>query len=129
MALLLQHHHPGMSSATFKTTTVYVLKKSHCRILFSLALQPQFGPWPTSMKLSVSLRFSRSWTVGRTPWVGDQLVARPLPVHKCRKMHTHTLNIHDLSWIRTHDPGFRASETVHTLDCPATMTSHCRIRE
>jgi hypothetical protein len=27
---------------------------------FSLALQPQIGPWPTSMKLSVSLRFSRS---------------------------------------------------------------------
>jgi hypothetical protein len=27
---------------------------------FSLALQPQFGPWPTSMKLSVPLRFSRS---------------------------------------------------------------------
>jgi hypothetical protein len=27
---------------------------------FSLALHPQFGPWPTSMKLSVSLRFSRS---------------------------------------------------------------------
>jgi hypothetical protein len=27
---------------------------------FSLALQPQFGPGPTSMKLSVSLRFSRS---------------------------------------------------------------------
>jgi hypothetical protein len=24
------------------------------------ALEPQFGPWPTSMKLSVSLRFSRS---------------------------------------------------------------------
>jgi hypothetical protein len=27
---------------------------------FSLALQPQFGSWPTSMKLSVSLWFSRS---------------------------------------------------------------------
>jgi hypothetical protein len=27
---------------------------------FHLALQPQFGPWPTSMNLSVSLRFSRS---------------------------------------------------------------------
>jgi hypothetical protein len=26
----------------------------------TLALQPQFGPWPTSMKFSVSLRFSRS---------------------------------------------------------------------
>jgi hypothetical protein len=29
-------------------------------IFFPLALQPQFGPWPTSMKLSVSLRFTRS---------------------------------------------------------------------
>jgi hypothetical protein len=29
-------------------------------LFLSLALQPQFGPWPTSMKLSVSLRFSRS---------------------------------------------------------------------
>jgi hypothetical protein len=29
-------------------------------LFFSLALQPQFGPWPTSMKHSVSLRFSRS---------------------------------------------------------------------
>jgi hypothetical protein len=28
--------------------------------LFSLALQPQFRPWPTFMKLSVSLQFSRS---------------------------------------------------------------------
>jgi hypothetical protein len=76
---------------------------------FSLALQPQFGPWPTSMKLSVSVRFSRSY---RTPWAGDQLVARPLPVHKHRKMHTYTqtLNIHALSGIRTHDPSFRASE-------------------
>jgi hypothetical protein len=26
---------------------------------FSLALQPQFGPWPTSKEPSVSLRFSR----------------------------------------------------------------------
>jgi hypothetical protein len=36
-------------------------KYAHCIVmnLFSLALQPQFGPCPTSMKLSVSLRFSR----------------------------------------------------------------------
>jgi hypothetical protein len=31
-----------------------------CIYFFSLALQPQFGHWPTSMKLCVSLRFSRS---------------------------------------------------------------------
>jgi hypothetical protein len=56
---------------------------------FPLALQPTFGPWHTSMKLFVSLQFPRSWTFGRTPWMGDQLVARPLPVHKHRKTHIH----------------------------------------
>jgi hypothetical protein len=29
-------------------------------LFFPMALQPQFGTWPTSMKLSISLRFSRS---------------------------------------------------------------------
>jgi hypothetical protein len=81
---------------------------------FSLVLQLQFVPWPTSMKLSVSLRFSRSWTVGRTPWVGDQLVARPLYLYtnteKRIHIHRQTLNMHALSWIQTHVPGFRASE-------------------
>jgi hypothetical protein len=35
--------------------------------------------------------YSVSWsfTGGRTPWTGDQLVARPLPVHKHRKTRTH----------------------------------------
>jgi hypothetical protein len=56
---------------------------------FPLALQPTFGPWPTSMKFSVSLQFTRSWTFGKTPWTGDKLVARPLPVHKHRKTHIH----------------------------------------
>jgi hypothetical protein len=51
---------------------------------------PKFGPWPISVKLSVLLKFSRSNTVGRTPWAGDKLVARPLPVHKHIKTHTHT---------------------------------------
>jgi hypothetical protein len=32
----------------------------HSRFFFPLALQPQLGPWPTSMKLSVSLQFSKS---------------------------------------------------------------------
>jgi hypothetical protein len=31
---------------------------------------------------------TRSRTVGRTPWTGDQLVARPLPVEEHRKPHT-----------------------------------------
>jgi hypothetical protein len=84
----------------------------HFFFFFPLVLQPQFGPWPTSMKLSVSLRFTRSWAVGRTSWAGDQLATRPLPAHKHRKTHIHTqtLNIHALSGIQTYDPGFRVSE-------------------
>jgi hypothetical protein len=38
---------------------------------------------------SVSLQFTRSWAFGTTPLTGDQLVARPLPVHKHRKTHIH----------------------------------------
>jgi hypothetical protein len=56
---------------------------------FPLALQPTFEPWPTSMKLSVSLQFTSSGTFGRTRWTDDQLIARPLPVHKHRKPHIH----------------------------------------
>jgi hypothetical protein len=40
------------------------------------------------------------------------VISSSLPVHKHRKTHTqtHTLNIHALGGIRTHDPGFWASE-------------------
>jgi hypothetical protein len=39
----------------------------------SVALQP-FGLWPL-------FQFLNLYTVGRTPWTGDQRVARPLPKH------------------------------------------------
>jgi hypothetical protein len=46
---------------------------------------------PLAPTLEHMADFSVSWsfTKGRTPWTGDQLVARPLPVHKHRKTHTH----------------------------------------
>jgi hypothetical protein len=51
-------------------------------------------------------------TVSRTPWVGDQLVAKPLHLYTNteKRTDTQTLNIHALSGIRTQDPGFRESE-------------------
>jgi hypothetical protein len=66
------------------------------------------SPWNSPFNFS----FLELKTVSRTPWAGDQLVARPLLVHKHRKTHTYTqtLNIHALSGIRTHDPGFPESE-------------------
>jgi hypothetical protein len=53
-----------ISMFTVKKYFVIVYKCYMISILheffFPLALQPKFGPWPSSMKLSVSLRFTRS---------------------------------------------------------------------
>jgi hypothetical protein len=41
-------------------------------VSLSMALEP-FGPWPLFQFLV--------YTIGRTPWTGDQPVSRPLPTH------------------------------------------------
>jgi hypothetical protein len=61
------------------------------KLFFPLALQPNSGLG----RLHETFRFTsvtRTRTVGRTTWTVDQLVARPLPIHKHRK--THTLHKH-----------------------------------
>jgi hypothetical protein len=86
-------------------------------VFFLLALQPNSGLG----RLHETFRFTsvtRSRTVGRTTWTGDQLVARPLPGHtKTQKKAntTQTLNIHAQIAIRTHGPGVRASEDSSCL--------------
>jgi hypothetical protein len=50
--------------------------------------------------------------------MSDQLVARPLPKHRTtqtQNKHIHIPNIHALYVIRTHDPGFQASEASKRL--------------
>jgi hypothetical protein len=67
------------------------------------------APWA----LASDFQFHDNFTDGRTPWTGDQLVARPLPKYKTTQIHNkhiHIPNIHALYGIRTHDPGFRARE-------------------
>jgi hypothetical protein len=44
-------------------------------ICLSMALQSFVGPWPL-------FQFLNLYTAGRTPWTGDQPVARPLPTHR-----------------------------------------------
>jgi hypothetical protein len=62
------------------------------------------------------------FTIGRTPWMSDQLVTRPLPKHRAAQTqnkhihtHTHTPNIHALSAIRTHNYSVRTSEDSSCL--------------
>jgi hypothetical protein len=56
-----------------------------------------------------SLKYESIWTVGGTPWTGNQPDARPLPTqdNKYRKMRT---RIHAPNGIRTRDPSVRAVE-------------------
>jgi hypothetical protein len=90
---------------------------------YPLALQPNSGLG----RFHESFRFTsvtRSRTVGRTPWTGDQLVARPLCVHKHRKTHTqhkHQTSMPEEGFESTITASKRA-KTVHALDRSATVT-------
>jgi hypothetical protein len=75
-----------------------------------------FAPiWELAPLLEHRADFSVSWsfTDGRTPWTGDQLVARPLPKYRTtqtqKNAHTHQTS---MPWVGFEPtiPGLRASE-------------------
>jgi hypothetical protein len=62
------------------------------------------------------------YTIGRTPWMGDQLVAWPLPAHRT----TQTQNEHtqiSMSWVgfETTTTALERAKTARALDRPATV--------
>jgi hypothetical protein len=73
-----------------------------------MALQPFVGLWPL-------FSFLILYTVGRTPWTGDQSVARPLPTHRETQTESKHTDIHVSSVIRTHDLRIRAGEVGSCL--------------
>jgi hypothetical protein len=75
-----------------------------------------------SMKRFVSLQFLNLKTVSRTPWMGDQPVARPLPIQTQNK-HRQT----SMPWVGFEPtiPAFKQTKTVHALDRAATVTGMC----
>jgi hypothetical protein len=84
-------------------------------IYLSMALQPFVGPWPL-------FSFFIFYTVGRTPWTGDQPVARPLLTHRITQTQnkcTQTLT----PWMEFEPtiPAFERAKTVHALDRAATV--------
>jgi hypothetical protein len=77
-----------------------------------LTIAPEFFSLLLLPIWSIS-QFHDHFTDGRTPWVSDQLVARPLSKHRTTETQNkriRTPNIHVLCGVRTHNPGFRASE-------------------
>jgi hypothetical protein len=68
-----------------------------------MAVEHFVGPWPL-------FSFLILYTVGRTPWTGDQPVARPLPTHTTTQTQNKHTDIHASSGIRTHVPSVLAGE-------------------
>jgi hypothetical protein len=81
-----------------------------------MALQPFFGPWPP-----LQLR-NLFYAVGRTPWTGDQPVARPLPTHRAMQTQNKcTQTSMPRVGFEPKIPVFERAKTVHTLDREAIV--------
>jgi hypothetical protein len=90
------------------TSHAYLIVLDMIILVFSLALESSWALATDSFLL-----FHDYFTDGRTSWTSDQLVAMVLPKHRATQIQNKYMyipNIHTLCGIRTHDPGFRASE-------------------
>jgi hypothetical protein len=77
------------------------------------------GPWPLLRSRNLF------YTLGRTPWTGDQRVARPLPTRRTiqtQNKRTQT-SLPRVEFEPTIPPFMRA-KTVHALDRAATVIGH-----
>jgi hypothetical protein len=61
------------------------------------------------------------YTVGRTPWTGNQLVAKPLPTQDNTNTEETYIDIYALN------PVFERAKTVHALDRAATVIGNQHI--
>jgi hypothetical protein len=69
-----------------------------------------------------------SYTDGRTPWTGDQPVARPLPTHTtAQTQNKRTQTSMPLVGFEPTIPVFERAKTVHALDSAATVTGHTEV--
>jgi hypothetical protein len=72
--------------------------------------------------LGIFFSFLILYSVGRTPWTGDQSVARPLPTHRTTQTQSKCTQISmPLMGIRTNDPSVWEAKAVHALDSAATV--------
>jgi hypothetical protein len=72
-----------------------------------------------SVKRFVLLQFLSPKTVGRTPWTGDQPVARPLSTTQRQNTRGKT----SMPWVGFDPtiPVFERTKTIHALDRAATV--------
>jgi hypothetical protein len=73
------------------------------------------GPWPL-------FQFFNPYTVGRTPWTGDQPVVRSIPTHRTiQTQNNRTQTSMPRMGFDSTIPVFVRAETVHALDRVANV--------
>jgi hypothetical protein len=81
-----------------------------------MAVQPLVGPW-------LFFSFLILYTVDRTPWMEDQTVPMPLPIHRITQTkNKRTQTSMPRVGFEPKTPVFERAKTVHALDRAATMT-------
>jgi hypothetical protein len=84
-------------------------------ISLSLWLYSPCGPWPL-------VQFLNPYTVGMTPWTGDQAAARPLPTHrKTQTQNNRTQTSMPRVGFKPTILVFERTKTVHALERAATV--------
>jgi hypothetical protein len=78
LTILISFHQFVVPIVRSKTALVIFPRKLICSLLSLFPVAPTLEH-RESVKRFVSLQFLNPKTVGRTPWTGDQPVARPLP--------------------------------------------------
>jgi hypothetical protein len=77
--------------------------------------------WPYSpLDLSRFFTFLILYTVGRTPWTGDQPVAKPLHTHRTTQTQNERRQTPQVGFEPT-NPVFERTTTFHALDRTATV--------
>jgi hypothetical protein len=74
--------------------------------------------WLYSLLFDLGLFFSFLilYTIGKTPWTGDQPAARPLPIHRTTQTQNKRTQT-SMSWVgfEPTTPAFKRANTVHAL--------------
>jgi hypothetical protein len=128
--ILMMDRSPSGAYQTFSTSEL-ILIRSRSKVLtheswrtdYLIYLSIYLWLYSPLLNLGHFFNFVILYTVGRTPWTGDQPVARCLPTQRTtqtQNKRTHT----SIPWVGFEPtiPAFERAKTVHALDSAA---GHC----
>jgi hypothetical protein len=120
--------HPPESCFLYSNTLLSILLWDYPSIMFTLYYYYYYyyyyyGFYSHLLGLGPFFSFLILYIVGRTPWTGDQPVARPLPMHRTpqtQNKHTIHTSMASVAFEPT-IPAFERANTIYILDRPATV--------